>query len=103
FRELREWDHAERFARRSLDMDESFVRGRTFNTALLATTYVDSDLDQACAVGAEAIDLASGLQSRRSIRYIQDLQRRLDIHRDEPIVRRFNEQAADFMTRVSLS
>jgi hypothetical protein len=100
FRDLREWEHAERYARCALDMNDHYVRSRTFNTALLATSYVETDLDRACATGTEAVQLASGLQSSRSRRYIRDLQRRLDSRSHEPVVQRFNERAADFLART---
>jgi hypothetical protein len=94
FRDLEDWRQAERFARRSLDMDNRFVRGRAFNLGLLATTYVRNDLDQACGVGLEAVDLACGLRSNRSIEYVRDLQRRLPPGR-EPIVGRFKEEVRE--------
>jgi hypothetical protein len=58
-------------------MNDSLARAKTFNTALLATTYVSHDRDQACAVGTDAISLASRLQSGRSVQYIRDLETRL--------------------------
>jgi hypothetical protein len=39
FRDLGEAGHAARYARRSLDMDGRYVRGRAFNLSLLATAY----------------------------------------------------------------
>jgi hypothetical protein len=38
FRDLGEAGHAARYARRSLDMDRRYVRGRAFNLSLLAKT-----------------------------------------------------------------
>jgi hypothetical protein len=37
FRDLGEAGHAARYARRSLDIDSRYVRGRAFNLSLLAT------------------------------------------------------------------
>jgi tetratricopeptide (TPR) repeat protein len=78
FRDLRDWRKAEDYAQRALDMDDRFVRGRTFNTILLATTFVERDPDEACAIGVRGIELATHLQSSRTVQYIQDLQRRLN-------------------------
>ena len=39
FRDLGEAGHAARYARRSLDMDGRYVRGRAFNLSLLATAH----------------------------------------------------------------
>jgi hypothetical protein len=78
FRALGEPAHAERYARRSLHMDGRFVRGKAFNLALLATALADQDdVEQACAVGEQALDLTVGLRSARSVRYIKDLRRSL--------------------------
>src|SRR6516225_4917578 len=74
FRELGQGDKAEYFARRSLNMVDGYVRGRTFNVVLLANAQLQQqDLDAACATGNQAIDLGSGLQSARTIKYIRDL------------------------------
>lgn len=91
FRDLAQWDSAERYAKRSLDMDARFVRGRTFNLALLATVHLRSDLDAALAAGRDAVDLASGLQSYRARQYIADLQLRMGQRTREPMVQQFNE------------
>jgi hypothetical protein len=99
FRDLREWEKAESYAHRALDMDNHYVRGRTFNTVLLATACAETDLDQACAVGIEAVTLAGGLQSSRTLRYIRDLQHRLESRSHEQSVRRFNERAAELLGR----
>ena len=73
FHDLGEPSHAENYARRSLDMDGRFVRGKAFNLALLATTLANQgDAEQACVVGSRAIDLAAGLCSARAVRYIRD-------------------------------
>ena len=39
FRDRGEAGHAARYARRSLDIDGRYVRGRAFNLSLLATAY----------------------------------------------------------------
>jgi hypothetical protein len=75
FRALGEPVHAERYARRSLNMDGRFVRGKAFNLSLLATALAEQDdIEQACAVGQQALVVTAGLRSARSVRYIKDLQ-----------------------------
>jgi tetratricopeptide (TPR) repeat protein len=93
FRDLGESRHAEHYARRSLDMDGRFVRGKAFNLSLLATTLADQgDIEQACAVGAQAVDLAAGLRSVRSVQYIRTLQRALRGAADAPAVRELTDR-----------
>jgi hypothetical protein len=59
-------------------MDGRFVRGKVFNLSLLATALAEQDdIEQACLVGGLAVDLAAGLRSTRSIRYVRDLQHAL--------------------------
>jgi hypothetical protein len=90
FRDLGEPRHAEHYARRSLDMDGRFVRGKAFNLSLLATALAEQgDAEQACAVGAHAVDLTAGLRSARSVRYIRNLQRALRSAGGAPAVREF--------------
>ncbi len=78
FRDLGQAPQAARFARRSLDMNQAYVRGRAFNLALLGTALAQQgQAEEAAAVGLTALDVAAGLRSRRSTRYLQDLRRRL--------------------------
>ncbi|MFI6785161.1 helix-turn-helix domain-containing protein [Micromonospora sp. NPDC050276] len=82
--------HAERFAVRSLRMDNRYVRGRAFNLALLANVHAQQgEPDRACAVGAEALTLTTQLRSARAVRYLRDLQTQLVPHRRLPAVRHF--------------
>ncbi|MBM7082028.1 helix-turn-helix domain-containing protein [Micromonospora humidisoli] len=82
--------HAERFAARSLRMDNRYVRGRAFNLALLASVHAQQgEPDRACAVGAEALTLTNQLRSARAVRYVRDLQAQLAPHRRLPAVRHF--------------
>lgn len=93
FRDLGEAGHAARYARRSLDMDGRYVRGRAFNLSLLATAYAAQDQpEQACAVGRQALDLTVRLTSARSVRYVRDLARRLGPRVDVPAVREFTAE-----------
>jgi tetratricopeptide (TPR) repeat protein len=102
FRELRQPAQAERFARRSLDMDNNYVRGRAFNLALLAHAYAQQgEVKQACAVGFKAIDLAAGLNSVRAVRYLSDLRRELAPYRTAPAVVRLDERLQPLLGAVA--
>ncbi len=96
FRDLGEAGHAARYARRSLDMDGRYVRGRAFNLSLLATAYAAQDEpEQACNVGRQALDLTVRLSSARSVRYVRDLVRRLRPRADIPVVGDFTAEARE--------
>jgi hypothetical protein len=80
----------ERFARRSLEMDSRYVRGRVFNLALLASAFAQqNEPDQACAVGGQALELTINLKSARAVNYLRDLRHYLAPHRSRPAVRKF--------------
>ena len=95
FRDLGQGRQAARFARRSLDMNQAYVRGRAFNLALLGAALAQQgQVEQACAAGTRAIEVTAGLRSRRSIRYLLDLRRRLVGYADQPQVREFSQRVA---------
>ena len=92
FRELGGAGHAARYARRSLDMDDRYVRGRAFNLSLLATAYAAQDEPvQASVVGRQALDLTVRLTSARSVRYVRVLRPRADV----PAVRDFTAEVRE--------
>ena len=96
FRDLGEAGHAARCARRSLDMDGRYVRGRAFNLSLLATAYAaQGEPVQASAVGRQALDLTVRHTSARSIRYVRDLVRALSPQADVPAVRDFTAEVRE--------
>jgi hypothetical protein len=96
FRDLGEAGHAARYARRSLDMDGRYVRGRAFNLALLATAHAsEGEPEHACAMGRQALDLTVRLTSARSVGYVRDLVRRLRPHAGVPAVRDFTAEVAE--------
>jgi len=98
FKELGDGNKAEQFALRSLDMVDGYVRGRAFNIVLLANAHLQQkDLDQACAMGAQALELGTGLQSARTIRYIRDLRLRMSKFSKEPVVADFQSQAHELL------
>lgn len=75
-------------------MADGYDRGRTFNLALLATIHGKrGDVEHACAAGMRAVQLAVGLQSARSRRYIADVHQVLRPHRTAQAARAFTERA----------
>jgi hypothetical protein len=102
FRDLGEYRHAERYARHSLDMDGRFVRGKAFNLSLLAMSLASQgEVEQACAVGTRAVDLAAGLSSARSVRYVRDIRRALRPAAGTPAVREFTARVAESLPAAS--
>jgi len=80
-------------------MDARYVRGKQFNLALLATAYAQTaDVEQAAAVGAQAVQAAEGLRSARAVDYLAALADRLAPHAGLPAVRDFTEQALPMLT-----
>jgi transcriptional regulator with XRE-family HTH domain len=71
FRDLGRPGEAEQFARRSLEMSDGYERGRLFNTALLASTLAEQRrVDEACAAGSAAVEMASTMRSVRTVSYL---------------------------------
>ncbi len=96
FRGLGLTREAEVFARRSLEMSEGYERGRMFNTALLASTLADQrNVDEACAVGHQAVALASTVRSTRGTTYLDELGRGLRPFGDTTDVRDLYAVMAD--------
>jgi transcriptional regulator with XRE-family HTH domain len=96
FTALRRGEVAERFARRSLDMDERFVRGKQFNLALAATALLDQPdpkVDEAAALGVQAVEVAEGLRSTRAVDRIKTLAGRLGRYCGVAEVDDFHERA----------
>jgi hypothetical protein len=95
FRELGDGAQAEYFASRSV---EGYTRGRAFNVILLANAHLQQrDPNQACASGDQALDLAVGLNSARTVRYMRDLRRRMSAYAKEPVVREFQTRAHELL------
>jgi len=96
FRDLGDSRHAVRYARRSLDMDGRYVRGRAFGLSLLATAHAAAgEPEEATRVGRQALDLTARLNSARSVRYPRDLTRQLRPRADLPAVRDFTAEVRD--------
>lgn len=70
--------------------------------SLLPTTLAkQGDAEQACAVGRQALELATGLRSARSVRYIRGLQRALRGASGVPAVREFTALVAERLPAAS--
>ncbi|MEU4539042.1 hypothetical protein AB0G15_29735 [Streptosporangium sp. NPDC023825] len=96
FRDLGDGPGTVRHARRSLEMDGRYVRGRMFNLSLLSAGLLASEeLEEACSVAVEALELAKGLESARTRSYVADLRRRLDPHAAERPVVELNERVGE--------
>ncbi|MEO3870334.1 hypothetical protein ABGB18_16095 [Nonomuraea sp. B12E4] len=96
FRDLGEGEQAVRMARRSLDMDSRYVRGRMFNLSLLAAGLLQSgELEEACVAAGSAFTLAGELQSARSRSYAAELRRRLEPYKNERHVRALRERTRE--------
>ncbi|WP_063052784.1 hypothetical protein [Nocardia arthritidis] len=77
FRDLGDLARAARYAEQSLDMSDGYLRGRAFNLCLLASAVADVDPHEAVRIGGEALELAGGLESRRSYSYLREVRFRL--------------------------
>ncbi|GAA2215896.1 hypothetical protein GCM10009850_113640 [Nonomuraea monospora] len=96
FRDLGEGERVVRQARRSLDMDSRYVRGRMFNLSLLAAGLLQcGELEEACSAAASALTLAAELQSVRSRSYAADLRRRLEPYKHERVVAALRERTRE--------
>ncbi|MDF5756479.1 hypothetical protein [Spongiactinospora sp. TRM90649] len=99
FRELGDGPQTVRNAQRSLEMNESYVRGRMFNLSLLSAGLVHcGDVDQACAVAQQALDVAGGLTSTRTRSYMTDLRKRLAPYSDAPAVKSFTARTGELVS-----
>lgn len=94
FRALGHHRQAERFARRSLDMSSGYQRGRLFNQLLLGRAHaLAGQLDQACAAGHDALDLADQMSSARAVAHVERLLGDLRPWRRHPMVEELAERA----------
>ena len=94
FKELCRPAAAQTFATQSLDMDVSYVRGRAFNLALLATAQAQGgDVEAACTTGYEVLELIHQGNSARLRRYAQQLVGELEPAASSAIVTTFRSDA----------
>lgn len=77
FRDLCDWRQARYFATKASSMSADLQRTHTFNLLILATTYVETDPEQAFLLGADVLTQTRSLQSDRANGYIMDLNHRM--------------------------
>ncbi|WP_197696585.1 transcriptional regulator [Nocardia terpenica] len=99
FRDLGDDARTAHFAEQSLDMSDGYLRGRAFNLALLASARVEADPHEAVRVGRQALDIATGLASRRSYAYLRELRTRLSPYTQLPDVDDFRNQVLELTKR----
>ncbi|MGW0733245.1 regulator [Streptomyces sp. NPDC002851] len=96
YRDLQQYRAAAQNAERSLQLRApGYARSRLFCRVVLATARLGlGELDQACALGAEAAQQASEMRSARALDYVRDFERRLEPYRDAGAVRGYRERVA---------
>lgn len=95
-RDLQQYRAAAQHAERALQLrGPGFARSRLFCRIVLASARLAlGELDQACALGAEAAQQASEMRSARAVEYIRDFERRLEPYRDAPAARTYRDRVA---------
>ncbi|MGJ5751000.1 hypothetical protein FB563_4687 [Streptomyces puniciscabiei] len=95
-RDLQQFRAAAQHAERSLQLRApAYARSRLFCRVVLATARLGlGELDQACALAAEAAGQAAEMRSARAIEYVRDFERRLEPYRDAAPVRGYREKVA---------
>ncbi|WP_455355445.1 regulator [Streptomyces sp. SYSU K217416] len=96
YRDLQQYRAAAQYAERSLQLrGPAFARSRLFCRVVLATARLGlGELDQACALGAEAAQQSTEMRSVRAVEYVRDFERRLEPHRDAAAVRGYRDRVA---------
>ncbi|MFF7810664.1 regulator [Streptomyces roseolus] len=95
-RDLQQYRPAAQHAERALQLRApGYARSRLFCRVVLATARLAlGELDQACALGAEAAQQAADMRSARAIEYVRDFERRLEPYRDAPPVRTYRDRVS---------
>jgi ATP/maltotriose-dependent transcriptional regulator MalT len=95
-RDLQQYRAAAQHAERSLQLRASgYARSRLFCRVVLASACLGlGELDQACALGAEAAGQAAEMRSARAIEYVKDFERRLEPYKDAAPVKGYREKVA---------
>ncbi|MFB7917584.1 regulator [Streptomyces sp. NPDC056061] len=95
-RDLQQHRAAAQHAERSLQLRApAYARSRLFCRVVLACARLGlGELDQACALGAEAAQQAMEMRSARAAEYVRDFERRLEPYRDAAAVRGYRERVA---------
>ena len=97
FRDLNRPTEAIRFTEQAVARHHpSQVRRRVYGNCQLATIHLaKGDLEAACRLGAEAMELAAKIASKRSVEHVRDVVYRLAPHQSVRQVRDFTEQARE--------
>ncbi|MFJ9538176.1 regulator [Streptomyces sp. NPDC101225] len=95
-RDLQQFRAAAQHAERSLQLRApAFARSRLFCRVVLASARLGlGELDQACALGAEAAGAAAEMRSVRALEYVRDFERRLEPYKDAAPVRGYRDRVA---------
>ncbi|MFB7215709.1 regulator [Streptomyces sp. NPDC056255] len=95
-RDLQQYRAAAQHAERSLQLrSPAYARSRLFCRVVLASARLGlGELDQACALGAEAAQQATQMRSVRATEYVRDFERRLEPYRDAAAVRGYRDRVA---------
>jgi tetratricopeptide (TPR) repeat protein len=95
-RDLQQFRAAAQHAERSLQLRApSYARSRLFCRVVLATARLGlGELDQACALAAEAAGQAAEMRSVRAVEYVKDFERRLEPYKDAAPVRSYRDKVA---------
>ncbi|MFI6081564.1 regulator [Streptomyces sp. NPDC051217] len=98
YRDLQQYRAAVQHAERSLQLrSPAFARSRLFCRVVLACARLGlGELDQACALGAEAAQQATEIRSARAVDYVRDFERRLEPYREAAAVRNYRDRIAAF-------
>lgn len=91
---------AEKYLRTAMaQTDQSFVQARCVYLSRLAVAQLrQHDLEQACALGLQAIQLANNVNSDHCIDNIRELRRELAPYEGAPSVRDFTEQTRELLS-----
>lgn len=100
FRDLGDNARTAHFAEQSLDMSDGYTRGRSFNLCLLASARAVEDPHEAVRVGSEALAIAAGLESQRTLTYLRELRHRLTPYAELPDVADFRHRVLAIATRA---
>ncbi|MGW7208287.1 regulator [Streptomyces sp. NPDC054837] len=95
-RDLQQFRAAAQHAERSLQLRApAYARSRLFCRVVLASARLGlGELDQACALGAEAAGAAVEMRSVRAIEYVRDFEKRLEPYKDAAPVRGYRDRVA---------
>ncbi|MGX2997656.1 regulator [Streptomyces sp. JNUCC 64] len=96
YRDLQQYRAAAQHAERSLQLRApGFARSRLFCRVVLACARLGlGELDQACALGAEAAQQAADMRSVRALEYVRDFERRLEPYRETVQARAYRDKVA---------